>query len=132
MTFSRDEEVLMMLYSPGTKSGLVKALRKMSADLDLDDPEDNQLYQLTDWIFLGAPSYTGVCSIPVHRLDESIRISDNMISTDVPFVDGNRLSLQTDITGGRQWQRKRKNSRAGPALQGSRGQIWCRRPFVIQ
>lgn len=47
MTFSRDEEVLMMLYSPGTKSGLVKALRKMSADLDLDDPEDNQLYQLT-------------------------------------------------------------------------------------
>ena len=47
MTFSRDEEVLMMLYSPGSKSGLVKALRKMSADLDLDDPEDNQLYQLT-------------------------------------------------------------------------------------
>ena len=33
MTFSRDEEVLMMLYSPGSKSGLVKALRKMSADL---------------------------------------------------------------------------------------------------
>ena len=47
MTFSRDEEVLMMLYCPGSKSGLVKALRKMSADLDLDDPEDNQLYQLT-------------------------------------------------------------------------------------
>ena len=45
MTFSRDEEVLMMLYSPGSKSGLVKALRKMSADLDLDDPEDNQLTQ---------------------------------------------------------------------------------------
>lgn len=47
MTFSRDEEVLMMLYSPGSKSGLVKALGKMSVDLDLDDPEDNQLYQLT-------------------------------------------------------------------------------------
>lgn len=47
MTFSWDEEVLMMLYSPGSKSGLVKALGKMSADLDLDDPEDNQLYQLT-------------------------------------------------------------------------------------
>ena len=47
MTFSRDEEVLMMLYSPGSKSGLVKALGKMSAHLDLDDPEDNQLYQLT-------------------------------------------------------------------------------------
>lgn len=47
MTFSRDEEVLMMLYSPGSKSGLVKALGKMSADLDLDDSEDNQLYQLT-------------------------------------------------------------------------------------
>ena len=47
MTFSRDEEVLMMLYSPGSRSGLVKALGKMSADLDLDDPEDNQLYQLT-------------------------------------------------------------------------------------
>lgn len=71
--------------------------------------------------FLGAPSYTGVCSIPVHRLDESIRISDNMISTDVPFADENRLSLQTDITGGRQWQRKRKNNRVGPALQSSRG-----------
>ena len=47
MTFSRDEEVLMMLYSPGSKSGLVKALRKMSADLNLNDPEDKQLYQLT-------------------------------------------------------------------------------------
>ena len=47
MTFSRDEEVLMMLYSPGSRSGLVKALGIMSADLDLDDPEDNQLYQLT-------------------------------------------------------------------------------------
>lgn len=71
--------------------------------------------------FLGAPSCTGVCRIPVHRLDESIRISDNRVSTDIPFVDGNRLSLQTDITGGRQWQRKRKNNRVGPALQSSRG-----------
>lgn len=50
----------------------------------------------------GAPSYTGVCSIPVRRLDESIRISDNIVSTDIPFVDENRLSLQTNITGGRQ------------------------------
>ena len=74
-----------------------------------------------DWISFGAPSYTGVCSIPVHRLDESFCISDNKVSADVPFVDGNRLSLQTDITGGRQWQRKRKNNRVGPALQSSRG-----------
>lgn len=46
MTFSQDEKFLMMLYSPGSKTGLEKALWKMSADLDLDDPDDYQLYQL--------------------------------------------------------------------------------------
>ena len=70
-----------------------------------------------NWISLGTSSYTAVCSIPVHRLDESIRISDNKVSTDVC------PSLQIVITGGRQWQRKRKrkSSRAGPALQSSSG-----------
>ena len=60
MTFSRDEEVLMMLYSPGSKSGLVKALGKMSADLDLDDPEDNQLYQLTQSVLVKLERLTAV------------------------------------------------------------------------
>ena len=60
MTFSRDEEVLMMLYSPGSKSGLVNALRKMSADLDLDDPEDNQLYQLTQSVLVKLERLTAV------------------------------------------------------------------------
>ena len=60
MTFSRDEEVLMMLYSPGSKSGLVNALRKMSADLDLDDPEDNQLYQLTQSVLVKLERMTAV------------------------------------------------------------------------
>ena len=60
MTFSRDEEVLMMLYSPGSKSGLVKALGKMSADLDLDDPEDNQLYQLTQSVLVKLERMTAV------------------------------------------------------------------------
>ena len=60
-------------------------------------------------------------TIPVRRLDESICISDNGISTNVPFIDGNRLSLQANITGGRQWQRKRKSNRAGPVLPSSRG-----------
>ena len=60
MTFSRDEEVLMMLYSPGSKSGLVKALGKMSSDLDLDDPEDNQLYQLTQSVLVKLERLTAV------------------------------------------------------------------------
>lgn len=66
MTFSRDEEVLMMLYSPGSKSGLVNALRKMSADLDLDDPEDNQLYQLTQSVLAKLERMTAV---EFHQLD---------------------------------------------------------------
>lgn len=66
MTFSRDEEVLMMLYSPGSKSGLVKALGKMSADLDLDDPEDNQLYQLTQSVLAKLERMTAV---EFHQLD---------------------------------------------------------------
>ena len=66
MTFSRDEEVLMMLYSPGSRSGLVKALGKMSADLDLDDPEDNQLYQLTQSVLAKLERMTAV---EIHQLD---------------------------------------------------------------
>lgn len=66
MTFSRDEEVLMMLYSPGSRSGLVKALGKMSADLDLDDPEDNQLYQLTQSVLAKLERMTAV---EFHQLD---------------------------------------------------------------
>ena len=66
MTFSRDEEVLMMLYSPGSKSGLVKALGKMSADLDLDDPEDNLLYQLTQSVQAKLERMTAV---EFHQLD---------------------------------------------------------------
>ena len=69
MTFSRDEEVLMMLYSPGSKSGLVKALGKMSADLDLDDPEDNQLYQLTQSVLAKLERMTAVefCQLDLYR-----------------------------------------------------------------
>ena len=69
MTFSRDEEVLMMLYSPGSKSGLVNALRKMSADLDLDDPEDNQLYQLTQSVLAKLERMTAVefCQLDLYR-----------------------------------------------------------------
>ena len=69
MTFSRDEEVLMMLYSPGSKSGLVNALRKMSADLDLDDPEDNQLYQLTQTVLVKLERMTAVefCQLDLYR-----------------------------------------------------------------
>ena len=69
MTFSRDEEVLMMLYSPGSKSGLVKALGKMSADLDLDDPEDNQLYQLTQSVLVKLERMTAAefCQLDLYR-----------------------------------------------------------------
>ena len=47
MVFTREEEILMMLYSPGTRLGLITALKKMSAKLDLKNPEDSHLYRLT-------------------------------------------------------------------------------------
>lgn len=34
MDFTKNEEVLMMLYSPGTRLGLIAALKEMSAKLD--------------------------------------------------------------------------------------------------
>lgn len=40
MQFSRDEEILMMLYSPGTRLGLISALREMSEKLDLSDTDE--------------------------------------------------------------------------------------------
>ena len=47
MDFTKDEEILMMLYSPGTRLGLIAALKEMSAKLDLKNPEDSHLYRLT-------------------------------------------------------------------------------------
>ena len=47
MVFTREEEILMMLYSPGTRLGLIAALKEMSAKLDLKNPEDSHLYRLT-------------------------------------------------------------------------------------
>lgn len=47
MDFTKKEEILMMLYSPGTRLGLITALKEMSAKLDLKNPEDSHLYRLT-------------------------------------------------------------------------------------
>lgn len=45
MEFSKDEMYLMMLYSPGNKSGLVKALKGMKKQLT---PEETELRNMTD------------------------------------------------------------------------------------
>ena len=45
MEFSKDEMYLMMLYSPGNKSGLVKALNGMKKQLT---PEETELRNMTD------------------------------------------------------------------------------------
>lgn len=45
MGFSKDEMYLMMLYSPGNRSGLVKALRQMKMQLT---PEETELRNMTD------------------------------------------------------------------------------------
>lgn len=37
MRFNRDEMFLMMLYSPGDRSGLIKALKKMRGQLAPDE-----------------------------------------------------------------------------------------------
>lgn len=45
MRFSKDEMYLMMLYSPGNRSGLVEALRQMKMQLTL---EETELRNMTD------------------------------------------------------------------------------------
>lgn len=45
MGFSKDEMYLMMLYSPGTKSGLVEELKQMKKQLT---PEETELCSMTD------------------------------------------------------------------------------------
>lgn len=45
MRFSKDEMYLMMLYSPGNRSGLVEALRQMKMQLT---PEETDLRNMTD------------------------------------------------------------------------------------
>lgn len=50
MNFSRDEEFLMMLYSPGSRQGLIDTLCKMSAVLNLSDPDDYALSVLTNTV----------------------------------------------------------------------------------
>lgn len=39
MDFTRDERNLMMLYSPGTRSGLMETLVLMKGQLDADEAE---------------------------------------------------------------------------------------------
>ena len=53
MEFSRDELIIMMLYSPGTVSGLREALTQMKAQLAEDEAElrslaDSVLRKLSD------------------------------------------------------------------------------------
>lgn len=45
MGFSKDEMYLMMLYSPGTKSGLVEALKQIKMQLT---PEEIELCSMTE------------------------------------------------------------------------------------
>ena len=45
MEFSKDEMYLMMLYSPGTKSGLVEALKQIKTQLT---PEEIELCSMTE------------------------------------------------------------------------------------
>ena len=39
MDFTQDEQTMMMLYSPGTRSGLCEALMQMKAQLSEDEAE---------------------------------------------------------------------------------------------
>ena len=45
MTFTQEERILMMLYSPGVRPGLVDALREMKRQLA---PDETELAALTD------------------------------------------------------------------------------------
>ena len=45
MEFSKDEMYLMMLYSPGMKSGLVEALKQMKMQLT---PEERELCSMAE------------------------------------------------------------------------------------
>lgn len=60
MEFSRDEEFLMMLYSPGSRLGLVEALQQMCKALILDDPDDANLYILTNSVLSKLDQITDV------------------------------------------------------------------------
>lgn len=45
MGFSKDELYLMMLYSPGNRSGLVEALKQIKMQLS---PDETELRNMTD------------------------------------------------------------------------------------
>ena len=45
MMFTRDEMILMMLYSPGDRPGLIECLNQLKEDLT---PEETELSGLTD------------------------------------------------------------------------------------
>lgn len=45
MKFTREEQILIALYSPGTKSGLIRALTEMKGQLM---PDEAELKSLTD------------------------------------------------------------------------------------
>ncbi|MCC8105201.1 MAG: transposon-transfer assisting family protein [Clostridiales bacterium] len=65
MRFSREEKILMMLYSPGTRTGLKEELLKMRGELgnrerrlrSLTDSVLKKLDQITDSEFDGLPLY---------------------------------------------------------------------------
>ena len=48
----------MMLYSPGTRLGLISALREMSEKLDLSDTDDSNLFHLSETVLSKLESMT--------------------------------------------------------------------------
>ena len=48
----------MMLYSPGTRLGLISALREMSEKLDLSDTDDSNLLHLAETVLSKLESMT--------------------------------------------------------------------------
>jgi len=63
MEFSKDEMYLMMLYSPGTKSGLVEALKQMKMQLT---QEETELCSMTRPAFMKMTS-SRICSTSAIR-----------------------------------------------------------------
>lgn len=55
MKFTREEQILIALYSPGTKSGLVQALTEMRGQLM---PDETELASLTDRVLRKLDSIT--------------------------------------------------------------------------
>lgn len=47
-----------MLYSPGTRLGLISALREMSEKLDLSDTDDSNLFHLSETVLSKLESMT--------------------------------------------------------------------------